>query len=71
MFILLFWFASSIAIGFIAEGIYGRSPLGWFFLAIIFSPLLAMLVLLICCGKTIEKRAREQLAIQKRIGELG
>jgi hypothetical protein len=61
---LFFWIAFSIAIGAVA-GKYGRSSLGWFFLALLISPLLAILFLLIA-GKTPEQKAKEMSFVERR-----
>jgi hypothetical protein len=42
---VLFWVGLSLVVGSIA-GKYGRSSLGWFLLALLISPLLAMLFVL-------------------------
>src|SRR5258708_2899376 len=43
--VLFFWLALSIIVG-VAANTRGRNPVGWFFLSILFSPLLAGLLVL-------------------------
>ena len=42
---LVFWFIFALAVGFIADA-RGRSGFGWFFLAILISPLIACVLIL-------------------------
>jgi hypothetical protein len=60
---VLFWVGLSLVVGSIA-GKYGRSSLGWFLLALLISPLLAMLFVLIA-GKTLERKAAEAILLER------
>jgi hypothetical protein len=65
---LIFWIGFSLVIGSIADR-WGRSSAGWFFLALLISPLLAIIVLLIA-GKTLEKKAEETVLVEHLIDRM-
>ncbi len=45
IFAVIFWLTLAVIVG-VAANTRGRSPVGWFFLAVVFSPLLAGLLVL-------------------------
>jgi ribosomal protein L37AE/L43A len=63
--LLIFWLSLSIAIGIWASK-RGRSGLGWFALAVLFSPLLAGVFLLVSRNLAIEQAAQEGIAHTKQ-----
>jgi hypothetical protein len=63
---VLFWIGLSLVVGSIA-GRWGRSSVGWFLLALLFSPLLAGFVLLLV-GKTMFRKPQEAVLVQQLAG---
>src|SRR5512132_3925654 len=63
---LLFWIIFALVVASVA-GNYGRSSVGWFFLALLISPLLAIIFLLIA-GKTEFRKAQEMVIAQHLAG---
>lgn len=65
--ILLFWLGFSVAVAVLASK-YGRSAVGWFFLAALISPVLAGMFLLIA-SKTTQQKVLDALTMEELIAK--
>lgn len=63
---LLFWLALSGIVG-VAANTRGRNPIGWFFLSVLFSPILAGLLVLALPNNHRPQFAPNEAAIQHNI----
>lgn len=65
-FVLLVWIIFSIVVGYAAAA-RGRSSIGWFLVALFFSPIIAVLFLIAFPSRRDELISRQQLADGDRI----
>lgn len=65
-FIFLFWLVLAVAVG-AAANARGRSGIGWFILAVLISPVLALIFLIALPSRRGERITREQMAIDDRV----
>lgn len=65
---LLLFFAFAVGVGYWANG-WGRNGLGWGFAALIISPILAGIALIVV-GKTLEAKARDIAQLNAKVNEM-
>lgn len=63
-FFFLFWMACAFGVGWLANR-SGRNPILWFFLSLIFSPVLTLIAVLLMADLS-EPRRDEQVLIENR-----
>jgi hypothetical protein len=67
--IAFFWFAFAVVVG-VAASARGRNGFGWFFLALIVSPLIGLLLVLVMPSRRSDNLSDGKIILERRPNEL-